>query len=132
MQRAFQAFEPERGETFAAPGDERENRAVRDQVHDGQNEQRFENSGFLQIGLAKAGFAPVRDQMKSGRPAEQRQKRARVEIEEIRDDDGEKRNRRKKIRRERDPCLPGRAATDLANLAAFVRADADSDRKLEK
>src|SRR5215203_7056499 len=103
IKRVREAFKPKTSETFATAGDERENRAVGDQIHDGQDQKRFHDSGFLQIGLAKARLAPVRDEVKSGRPAEYGEKGFRIQIDKIRDDQNEKRNRREKIRRERDP-----------------------------
>ena len=73
-----QAFIPKNPETFAPVGDKSENRAVGDQVHDRQDQKRFQNACFLQIRLAKTRFAPVRHEMKSGRPAENGEKGLRI------------------------------------------------------
>lgn len=86
IETTSQTFVPKNPETFAPVGDESENRAVGNQVHNRQDQKRFQNSRLLKIGLAKARFAPVRNEMKRGRPAENGEKGFRIQIDKIRED----------------------------------------------
>ena len=63
------AFKPEIAETFSAARDKSKNRAVANQIHHRQNQNRFKKARLLQIRLPEARLAPVRNQMKGGRPA---------------------------------------------------------------